>query len=161
MTRILLVRPILEAEREWLAEKLQERWGSTSIASRVLHDAAALPALVCVRGTERAGMATFALADGACELVTLNAFERGRGVGSALLAAVAAAARADGASRLWLITTNDNLDALRFYQRRGFRLGAVHRGAVDDARRLKPNIPLIGEHGIPIHDEAELELALR
>ena len=135
----LLMRPIVEAEREWLAEKLQERWGSTSIVSRgVLHDAAALPALVCVRGTERVGMATFALADRACELVTLDAFERGRGVGSALLAAVVAAARGDGASRLWLITTNDNLDALRFYQRRGFRLGAVNRGAVDAARRLKP-----------------------
>jgi hypothetical protein len=59
-----------------------------------------------------------------------------------------------------VITTNDNLDAIRFYQRRGMRLVAVHRGAVDEARRIKPSIPLIGEHGIPIHDELEFEIAL-
>jgi hypothetical protein len=40
------------------------------------------------------------------------------------------------------------------------RLVAVHRGGVDEARRLKPSIPLIGEHGIPIHDELEFEREL-
>jgi hypothetical protein len=59
-----------------------------------------------------------------------------------------------------LITTNDNIDAIRFYQRRGMRLVAVHRDAVDDARRAKPSIPMIGEYGIPIHDELEFELQL-
>jgi ribosomal protein S18 acetylase RimI-like enzyme len=93
--------------------------------------------------------------------VTIDAFERRRGAGTALLEAVVADARAEGASRLWLITTNDNLDSLRFYQRRGFRLAAMHPGAVDDARRLKPTIPQRGEHGISIHDEIELELVLR
>jgi hypothetical protein len=65
-----------------------------------------------------------------------------------------------GRGRLWLITSNDNLNAIRFYQRRGMRLTAVHRGAIDEARQIKPSIPLIGEHGIPIHDELELELRL-
>ena len=60
----------------------------------------------------------------------------------------------------WVITINDNLDALRFYQRRGMRLVAVRPGAVDEARRLKPSIPVIGAQGIPIHDELELELRL-
>jgi hypothetical protein len=59
------------------------------------------------------------------------------------------------------VTTNDNVDALRFYQRRGFRLRAVRPGAVDDARRtLKPEIPAVGEQGIPIRDEIELERAI-
>jgi hypothetical protein len=63
-----------------------------------------------------------------------------------------------GCARLWVITTNDNVDALRFYQRRGFRLAAVHRGAVDDSRsRLKPEIPVTGAYGIPLRDEIELE----
>jgi hypothetical protein len=31
---------------------------------------------------------------------------------------------------------------------------------VDEARRLKPSIPLVGDHGIPVHDELELELPL-
>jgi hypothetical protein len=60
-----------------------------------------------------------------------------------------------------VITTNDNVDALRFYQRRGFRLAALHQGAVDDSRaRLKPEIPEIGEHRIPLRDELDLELEL-
>jgi ribosomal protein S18 acetylase RimI-like enzyme len=54
-------------------------------------------------------------------------------------------------------TTNDNLNALRFYQRRGFRIMGVHPGAVNEARRLKPSIPAIGAYGIPICDEIDLE----
>jgi ribosomal protein S18 acetylase RimI-like enzyme len=69
-------------------------------------------------------------------------------------------ATAAGCRRLWLITTNDNLDALRFYQRRGFELVAVHRDFREVARRLKPSIPLEGNFGIPIRDEIELELRL-
>jgi hypothetical protein len=53
------------------------------------------------------------------------------------------------------------VDALRFYQRRGFRLVALHPGAVDDSRRrLKPEIPELGEYGIPIRDELVLEREL-
>jgi GNAT superfamily N-acetyltransferase len=62
--------------------------------------------------------------------------------------------------RLRLTTTNDNLDALRFYQRRGFRLVALRPGAVDAARALKPEIPVTGAHGIPLRDELDLERAL-
>jgi RimJ/RimL family protein N-acetyltransferase len=69
-------------------------------------------------------------------------------------------ARQHGCQRVWLITTNDNLNALRFYQKRGFELVAVHRRAIDEARKIKPEIPLIGEYGIPIRDEIELEIAL-
>ena len=56
------------------------------------------------------------------------------------------------------ITTNDHVDALRFYQRRGFQLAAVHRGAVEDSRgKLKPEIPVVGAYGIPLRDEIELD----
>jgi ribosomal protein S18 acetylase RimI-like enzyme len=56
------------------------------------------------------------------------------------------------------VTTNDNVDALRFYQRRGFRLAALRAGAVEDARaRLKPEIPWTGADGIELRDELELE----
>jgi GNAT superfamily N-acetyltransferase len=77
-----------------------------------------------------------------------------------LIDAVRQEAQRAGCKRLWLITTNDNLTALRFYQRRGFVLVAVHRNAVELSRKLKPQIPLIGEHGIPIRDEIELEMPL-
>jgi hypothetical protein len=64
--------------------------------------------------------------------------------------------------RLWLVTTNDNVDALRFYQRRGFRLAELRPEAVTLSRRaLKPEIPMVGAHGIELRDELELDLELR
>ena len=95
------------------------------------------------------------------ELVAINAFNQWRGVGSALIEAVAASASALGFEAIRLSTTNDNVDALRFYQRRGFRLSALRPGAVDESRRLKPTISMNGQHGIPIHDELDLVRPLR
>jgi RimJ/RimL family protein N-acetyltransferase len=69
-------------------------------------------------------------------------------------------ARQAGCQRLWLITTNDNLTALRFYQKRGFTLAALHRNALKQSRKIKPEIPLVGNHGIPLRDEIELEMIL-
>ena len=135
-------------------------WGATNVVSRgVVHDATRLPGFVAERAGVIVGLLTYRPAGAAWEVVTIDAVEPRQGIGTALIGAVAAAARDAGADRLWLITTNDNLDALRFYQRRGWRICAVHRGAADNARTIKP-IPLIGRYGIEIHDELELELAL-
>jgi ribosomal protein S18 acetylase RimI-like enzyme len=85
---------------------------------------------------------------------------RGRGVGGALVEAVAADAAANGQIELWLVTTNDNLDAVRLYQRHGFRITEIHAGGVDRARELKPQIPLMGQQGIPMRDELVLARVL-
>jgi GNAT superfamily N-acetyltransferase len=93
-----------------------------------------------------------------CEILTIHAAERWHGAGTALIEAIEQLAAQRGCTRLWLITTNDNVDALRFYQRRGFRLAALHRGAVYYSRtHLKPEIPVVGDYGIPLRDEIELE----
>ena len=119
------------------------------------------PALVAeAAGGRLLGMLTYVPShDGRqCEILTLHADEQWRGAGTALIEAVGQLARQQGCTRLWVITTNDNVDALRFYQRRGFCLVAVHRGAVDRSRaRLKPEIPAVGAYGIPLRDEIELE----
>ena len=110
---------------------------------------------------ELRGVLTYVIEGDACEVLTLHAEPRHSGAGTALIEAVKALAAEAGCARLWLITTNDNVDALRFYQRRGFRLTQVYAGAVDDARaRLKPQIPETGDYGIPLRDEIELELRL-
>ena len=84
--------------------------------------------------------------------------ERFRGTGTALVEALAKLAEGAGRNRLRVTTTNDNVDALRFYQRRGFRLAALRRGAIDDSRaELKPEIPPVGDHGIDLRDELELD----
>ena len=93
------------------------------------------------------------------EVVALNAFTPRQGVGTALLAALPGRL-GGGFAQLRLGTTNDNLDALRFYQRRGWRLAALRPGAVDRARTTKPSIPLTGDYGLPIRDEIDLVLDL-
>jgi GNAT superfamily N-acetyltransferase len=100
-------------------------------------------------------------AENSCEVLTLHAADQWRGAGTALIEEVERIALDSGCRRVWLITTNDNIHGLRFYQRRGFRLAALHAGAVDRSREsLKPEIPVVGEHGIPIRDELELEKLL-
>lgn len=122
-----------EADRSWMGGVPQESWGATTVVSQGRrHEADQLPALVAEAGGERVGLATYCIADGQCELVSIDALVPGQGVGTALLVAAKDVALTEGCRRLWLITTNDNLDALRFYQRRGLRLVAVHPGAVDE-----------------------------
>jgi len=118
------------------------------------------PALLAESFGEIVGMLTYVPDPGweQCEVLTVHATRQWQGVGTALIEAAERLAAEHGCARLWLITTNDNVDALRFYQRRGFELAAVHRRAVDDSRsRLKPEIPVAGAYGIPIRDEIELE----
>lgn len=120
------IRHVREDERPELARRIRTGWGSSTIASRgVLHDASKLPCLVAVEGERRLGVAAYHLTRGNCELVLLETFDRGRGIGAALLDAVVDIALKSNSRRLWLVTTNDNLDALRFYQRRGLRLARL------------------------------------
>jgi ribosomal protein S18 acetylase RimI-like enzyme len=107
------------------------------------------------------GVATWIIGGDEIELLTIHVTRQWAGIGSALLDGVAAVGRAHGCRSLWLVTTNDNVDALRFYQRRGMRLRALRPGAVAESRStLKPTIPERGANGITIRDELELDLVL-
>jgi ribosomal protein S18 acetylase RimI-like enzyme len=155
------VRPLGDGDREWADGKLRELWGEMVVSRGRVHDPAVLPGFLAEDAAgEPAGLLTYRIDGDGCEVVTIDAFPEAGGAGTALVEAVTQAARAAGCRRVWLITTNDNLRALRFYQRRGFRLAALHRGALDRSRRLKPSIPEVGLDGIPLRDELELELDL-
>ena len=156
----MIVRPLGDGDREWARATLRELWGETVVSRGRVHDASVLPGFVAEEKGERRGLLTYRVDGDDCEVVTIDAFPQGGGAGTALLEAAAAAARDAGCGRLWLTTTNDNLRALRFYQRRGFRLSALHRDALARSRQLKPSIPEVGMDGIPLRDELELELTL-
>jgi ribosomal protein S18 acetylase RimI-like enzyme len=156
------IREIEDAHRSWMRELLEEQWsGSTVVTRGRVHEASLLPGFIALDGDRPAGLVTYCIVGVSCELVTLNSLDEGRGIGSALTLKVKESAQAAGCQRLWLITTNDNKPALRFYQRKGFRLAAVHRNAIEESRKLKPEIPLLGLDDIPIRDELELEMDLR
>jgi ribosomal protein S18 acetylase RimI-like enzyme len=155
------VRAPRDDERVRVNAILVERWGAPIVVSRgVRHDMRELPTLVADEDGEIAGVLTYAPGEHQVEVVSIDALRQSRGIGTALLDAVVDVALANGWRRLWLITTNDNTRALRFYQRRGWDLVAVHRGAIGESRRLKPQIPQTGDDDIPIKHELELELVL-
>ncbi len=157
----ITVCPLDESHRAWAIQMARDEWASQIVISRgVAHDVAALPGFVALLGGEPVGLLTYHIAGDACEIVTLNSQVERRGAATALIEAARAHAQAAGCRRLWLITTNDNFPAIRFYQKRGFYLVALYPGAVNDARRIKPDIPFLGMDDIPIRDELEFEIVL-
>ena len=155
------LRAFSAQHREWASRILVASWGSTKVVSKGrLHDAVQLPGFVAIRENEPVGLATYSLVESECELVTLNSIQPALGIGTALVTAVKEKAIRAGSKRLWVITTNDNVAALRFYQQRGFKLAALHKDALRSSRRIKPQIPHTGKDGIPIRDELELEIWL-
>jgi GNAT superfamily N-acetyltransferase len=147
------IREATEADRAALESFLSERCSARVARLGRLEHPLEHPALIAERDGVLAGVLTYVIDGDSCEILTLHAGEQWAGVGTALTEAVERKAR-----RLWVLTTNDNVDALRFYQRRGFRLAELRPGAVDESRRrLKPDIPETGEYGIPLRDELILE----
>ena len=140
---------------------MARHWGSMRMAGHgQLFDVPDLPGFVAEREGEWLGHVAYLIEGPMLEIVWVGSTSERAGIGSALLAECVNVAREKNLTRVWLVTTNDNLDALRFYQRRGFHLVALHRAAVNEARRgLKPEIPLAGSFGIPMRDELQLELA--
>jgi ribosomal protein S18 acetylase RimI-like enzyme len=155
------VRLLGEAEQEWSKAFLLESWGGIVARRSELVDPTELPGFVALADGDRAGLATYAVRGDECELVTIDSLREGIGVGRALLDAVREAAVEAGCRRLWLVTTNDNLRALKIYQRWGMNLVELRRDAVTEARKtLKPSISERAANGIPIKHELELELIL-
>jgi len=154
------IRPLTPEDGPRLKELITGNWGSTRMASggRVF-DILAHPGFVALSEGAWVGYAAYEVREREMEISALDTITPGTGAGSALLAACIKVGLDEGLERLMLVTTNDNTAALRFYQRRGLVLVALRAGAVDLARRtLKPEISLIGNDGIPIRDELELEL---
>ena len=155
------IRGADDHDRVWIGDLLREHWGSPTIVSRGrVHHADRLPGLVALEDGLRVGLLTYAIEGDRCQIVSLNSLSNRKGIGTALLDAVRERAAAAGCRRLWLVTTNDNQPAMRFYERRGFRRAAVHVDAIRASRKLKPDIPEFGRGGVPIRDEIEYELTL-
>lgn len=152
------IRPLDEKRRPWAHDLIDREWGSPGIVTRGrLHDTAELNGFVAVEDKEPIGLVTFTIDKDECEIVSLNSLKEKRGVGLSLVDVVVKEAKANRCHRVVVITTNDNTNALHFYQKRGFHIRAAYPNALVDSRKLKPTIPQIGIDGIPLRDEIELE----
>ncbi|WP_334073118.1 GNAT family N-acetyltransferase [Paenibacillus sp. A14] len=125
-----------------------------------MHDLNKLPGFAALTDEGTLGTVFYLIENHACEIVSLESRKENLGVGSALVQRVIDHARTANCGRVWLVTTNENLRAIRFYQRRRFEMKALHRNAVEAARKLKPSIPFTSEDGIPIKHEIEFEMLL-
>lgn len=152
---------LVETDRPGLRRFWREHWGAEfMVAHGKIFKPDDLDGFIALDGQKWAGLITFYCEAWVCEITSLDSLQPGAGIGTALVKAVEKAARESGCRSLKLTTTNDNTPALRFYQKYGFELAALHTGAVSAARKLKPAIPEFGLDGIPIRDEIELELRL-
>lgn len=133
----------------------KDHWQTdTMVVSSGEYRLADLNGIVAVTETnEVVGLVTYTVHGNAMEIVSLNSVQPNQGIGTKLMAAAEARAQATGLTKMVVATTNDNLAAMRFYQKHGYRFAKVIRGSVDTARTLKPTVPEIGNDGIPIHDE--------
>jgi len=155
----LVIRPVLDSDQSWINQTAIDFWGSSQVISRGrFFDITLLPGFIAYFGETKSGLITYHIQDFECEIVSLFSLEQGVGIGTKLIEAVKSTPQVLDCSRLWVITTNDNTHALRFYQKRGFSIITIYSNAVLESRKLKPEIPLMGNDGIPIRDEIELEL---
>lgn len=157
------IRELGIEDRAWASKLLAKEWGSPLVVTKgESHQADQLPGFVAYADGEKVGLATYHIdkKGQSCELITLNSLKEGIGVGKGLVDAIKKVAREKGCKRLWLITTNDNIPALRWYQKRGFHLSALYPNAIEASRKIKHSIPMIGMDAIPVRDEIELEIWL-
>ncbi|WOO37309.1 GNAT family N-acetyltransferase [Anaerocolumna sp. AGMB13020] len=148
--------------RKAVTAAITETWGSSIIITRgKIHNTDELDGYVAMEKDSLIGIITYYIYNLECEVISLDSFKENRGVGTSLLNTVINDAKVNNCRRIFLITTNDNTSAMRFYQKRGFDFAAMYHNAIEKSRELKPQIPQNGFEGIPIKHEIEFELVLK
>lgn len=153
------IRPIVATDRSWIAEESLVVGGPLMGTTTGTIDLRAHPGAIAVQGDQRAGAIIWS--DGGEErrfLALWSKFE-GLGTGRALLEHGMEAARLAGCQIFRIATTNDNLRALKLYQRAGFRIERIHVGGFANVLETKgmTSAPLpVGQNGIVIRDIVHL-----
>jgi len=154
------IEPV-DAYREFVNGLIAESWSGPFIVSKgVLHDTRSHKGFVAVKESDVMGCILYSIVGSGCEITVLESLSERQGIGRSLIHAVVQVAKEAGCDRVWLVTTNDNTQAIRFYQRFGFSLCAVHIDSMKEARKLKPQIPLTGNEDIPLAHEFEFEMRI-
>ncbi|MFC1898604.1 GNAT family N-acetyltransferase [Candidatus Cloacimonadota bacterium] len=155
------IRKIKPFDKLWIDNLFIREWGSTKIVTQgKLYDVNDLLGFIAEIGIKRVGFITYRIDHDECEVISLNSLKSGLGIGKVLLSEVIEQARNNNCKRVWLITTNDNRKAQKFYEHLGWELVKIHKNAIAISRKLKPEIPLLGFNDIPIRDEFKYELIL-
>lgn len=149
-----------EKDRENVNKILINEWEATDIIIRgKVIDGTKLDGFIALRNDEIIGLITYMIESNECEICSLNSFIENKGIGTALINKVKEYAKKNNCTRVKLVTTNDNIRGLEFYQKRGFTFSNLFKNSIEEySRKLKPQIPLYADNGLPIRDEIELEM---
>lgn len=153
------IKAISFENRAQVNDFIVSHWYSTDMVVRgEIIDMTVLDGFVVYEGENIIGLLTYKIDGTECEIVSLDSLVENKGIGTTLVNKVIETAKANNCTKIKLITTNDNLNAMRFYQKRGFDMVRIYHNALDVSRKLKPSIPLVGEFGIPLKHEIEFEM---
>ena len=155
------INEISSKDSSLVASFIAESWGSPmSISRGRMVDTSKLPGFICKKDNQIVGLLTYHIDNKDCEIVTLNSQIKNIGLATQLINKVIEKAKSLDCKRVWLITTNDNTYAIRFYQKRGFEWVGFYRNSMEESRKLKPEIPELGDDNISIKHEIEFEIKL-
>ncbi|MDF4200129.1 GNAT family N-acetyltransferase [Bacillus subtilis] len=152
---MMIIIPNNEIAKHMLTDFFAKQWGTPEmVISSGIFRCDELDGFAAVNESgEIIGCITYLIDGKDCEIISLDSMIENKGIGTALLQQVEETAKYAHCQRIKLITTNDNVDAMAFYQKRGYQFAAVFPNAVEKARRLKPEIPEVAENDILIRDE--------
>jgi len=161
MNNTVTIRFATAEDSRWLEKFMDEHWGGLPLVIRgKKYYPSTLDGLIAENNKGIAGFLFYELRDKDCEIIVFEIFDKYKGTGTLMLDKLKEIATNKGCHRIYLMTTNDNLDALRFYQRRGFTICGIHVDSVKISRKIKPTIGMVGDHNIPLRDEIDLEFLL-
>lgn len=157
----LKIRPATPADNTWLEELMAKDWGGLPLVIRgKKYYPSQLNGIIAENEKGIAGFLFYEIREKDCEIIVFEVFDKFKGTGTLLLDKLKDVAKSQNCSRIYLMTTNDNLDALRFYQKRRFHICGVHVDSVKLSRKIKPTIGMVGDYGIPVRDEIDLEFLI-
>ncbi|MEL6349060.1 MAG: RidA family protein [Myxococcota bacterium] len=147
-----IVRPAHSSDRLWMVDQVRRRFDAVMFSRRgQTHDPASLPAVIAWRGGARVGMLAWRLhGEDAAEILLMSC--DAPMVGEAMIQDVERRLRALGCRTCLSVITNDELDALHQFQRRGFQLTELRTNAHPGGQ--------LGLNGLMVRDEVCLSKAL-
>ena len=119
----MMIKPITIDNKQRVIHFFEEHWGSSQmIISSGIYDCAKLVGFLYEESDEILGLLTYTIHEDALEVISLDSIREGQGIGSKLMHELELLAKKVGLEKITLITTNDNLAALKFYQKKAIAL---------------------------------------
>lgn len=158
----LIIKRIDENDKDKIIKIIEKEWGSRIIVSKgKKYNINDLPGFIAKFDNKIVGIITYYINNKKCEIISLNVIKENIGIGTKLIEQVKLEALNKKCKKILLITTNDNINAIKFYQKKGFNIKKVNINAIKRSRKIKPGIPEKGFYNIPILHEVEFELKIK